>query len=150
MVGRESKIMNVVIGYESYHGNTRTMAYAIERGAREAGAETVIRNIRQIKPFDVKKADVVIIATPTYHEKPPSNVRYFMKNFENFDFSNKTAFVLGSYEYFGEAIDQTIDFFHLKGATVLVPPIRVKGKPSKADLESCQKKGAEIASQQHE
>ena len=31
------------------------MAYAIERGAREAGAETVIRNIRQIKPFEVKK-----------------------------------------------------------------------------------------------
>jgi flavodoxin I len=137
--------MNIVIGYESYHGNTRTMAYAIERGARAAGAETVIKNIRQIKPFDVKKADVVIVATPTYHEKPPSNVRYFMKNFDNFDFSNKTAFVLGSYEYLGEAIDQTINFFHSKGANVLVPPIRVKGKPSKADLESCQKKGAEIA-----
>ncbi len=137
--------MNIVISYESYHGNTRTMAYAIERGAREAGAETVIRNIRQIKPFDVKKADVFIVATPTYHEKPPSSVRYFMKNFNNFDFSNKTAFVLGSYEILGEAIEQTIDFFHSKGATVLVPPIRVKGKPSKADLESCQKKGAEIA-----
>lgn len=137
--------MNIVISYESYHGNTRTMVYAIERGAREAGAETVIRNIRQIKPFDVKKADVFIVATPTYHEKPPSSVRYFMKNFDNFDFSNKTAFVLGSYEILGEAIEQTIDFFHSKGATVLVPPIRVKGKPSKADLESCQKKGAEIA-----
>jgi flavorubredoxin len=137
--------MNIVISYESYHGNTRTMAYAIERGAREAGAETVIRNIRQIKPFDVKKADVFIVATPTYHEKPPSSVRYFMKNFDNFDFSNKTAFVLGSYEILGEAIEQTIDFFHSKGATVLVPPIRVKGKPSKADLESCRKKGAEIA-----
>ena len=85
--------MNIVIGYESYHGNTRTMAYALERGAREAGAETVIKNIRQIKPFEVKRADVVVVATPTYHEKPPSNVRYFMKNFNNFDFSNKTAFV---------------------------------------------------------
>jgi flavorubredoxin len=42
MVRRESETMNIVIGYESYHGNTRTMAYAIERGAREAGAETVI------------------------------------------------------------------------------------------------------------
>jgi flavorubredoxin len=70
-----------------------------------------------------------------------------MKNFDNFDFSNKIAFVLGSYEFFGEAMDQTIDFFRSKGATVLVPPIRVKGKPSKADLESCQKKGTEIATQ---
>ncbi len=139
--------MNIVIGYESYHGNTRTMAYAVGRGAREAGAETIIKNIRQIKPFDVKKADVVIVATPTYHEKPPSSVRYFMKNFDSFNFGNKTAFVLGSYEYLGEAIDQTIDFFHSKGATILVPPIRVKGKPSKADLELCQKKGTEIATQ---
>src|SRR5450759_1682310 len=98
MVRCESETMNIVIGYESYHGNTRTMAYAIERGAREAGAETVIRNIRQIKPSEVKKADVVVIATPTYHEKPPSSVRYFMKNFDNFDFSNKTAFIVGSYE----------------------------------------------------
>src|SRR5659263_396248 len=145
MVRRESETMNIVIGYESYHGNTRTMAYAIERGAREAGAETVIRNIRQIKPSEVKKADVVVIATPTYHEKPPSSVRYFMNNF---DFSNKTAFIVGSYEFLGEAMDQTMDFFRSKGATVLVPPIRVKGKPSKADLESCQKKGAEIATLQ--
>ncbi len=60
--------MKIIIGYESYHGNTRTMAYALERGAREAGAETLIRNIRQIKPFDIKSADVVIVATPTYHQ----------------------------------------------------------------------------------
>ncbi|MGZ4847562.1 MAG: flavodoxin domain-containing protein [Halobacteriota archaeon] len=137
--------MNIVIGYESYHGNTRTMAYALERGARGAGADTTIRNVRQIKPFDVKKADIIVIATPTYHQKPPSNVRYFMKNYDNFDFSNKTAFVLGSYEELGEAIEQMMDFFRSKGATVLEPPIKVKGKPSKADLESCQKKGAEIA-----
>jgi flavorubredoxin len=139
--------MNIVIGYESYHGNTRTMAYALERGAREAEADTTIRNIRQIKPFDVKKADIIVVATPTYHQKPPSNVRYFMKNYDSFDFSAKKAFVLGSYEELGEAIEQTIDFFRSKGATVLVPPIRVKGKPSKADLESCQKKGAELATQ---
>ncbi|HEX7515174.1 MAG TPA: hypothetical protein VF393_06255, partial [archaeon] len=69
----------------------------------------------------------------------------FMKNFDTFDFSNKTAFIMGSYEFLGEAMDQTMDFFRSKGATVLVPPIRVKGKPSKADLESCQKKGSEIA-----
>jgi len=137
--------MNIVIAYESYHGNIRTMAYALERGAREAGADTVIRNIRQIKPFDLKKADAIIVATPTYHKKPPSSVRYFMKNYDNFDFSDKTAFVLGSYEELGEAIEQMTEFLRSKGAKVLVPPIRVKGKPPKADLESCEKKGAEIA-----
>jgi len=137
--------MNIVIGYESYHGNTRMMAYALERGAREAGANTTIKNIRQIKPFDVKRADTIVIATPTYHQKPPSSMRYFMKYYDNFDFSNKTAFALGSYEELGEATEQMMNFFRSKGATVLEPPIKVKGKPSKADLESCQKKGAEIA-----
>jgi flavorubredoxin len=138
-------IMNIVIGYESYHGNTRTMAYALERGARGAGAETSIKHIRQIKPVDVKNADVIVIATPTYHQKPPSNVRYFMKNYDKFDFRGKKAFVLGSYEEFGEAVEQITDFFQLRGATVLAPPIKVKGKPAKSDLELCEKKGAEIA-----
>jgi flavorubredoxin len=137
--------MYIVIGYESYHGNTRTMAYALERGARAARAETSIKRIRQIKPFDVKNADVIVIATPTYHKKPPSNVRYFMKKYDKVDFRDKKAFVLGSCEEFGEAVEQIADFFQLRGATVLVPPIKVKGKPAKSDLELCEKKGVEIA-----
>jgi flavorubredoxin len=139
--------MKIVIGYESYHGNTRTMAYALERGAREAGADTLIRNIRQIKPFDVRSADLIVIGTPTYHHKPPSNVRYFMKNFNALDLRDKRAFVLGSYEELGEAVEMVMGWFESRGATVIVPPIKVKGKATKADLESCTKKGAEIATQ---
>lgn len=139
--------MKVVIGYESYHGNTRTMAYALERGAREAGGDTVIRNIRQIKPFDIQTADLVVIATPTYHHKPPSNVRRFMSNFDALDLKGKHAFVLGSYEELGEAIETVIEWFSAKGAAVITPPIRVKGKATKADLEACTKKGAELAAQ---
>ncbi len=137
--------MKAVIGYESYHGNTRTMAYALERGIREAGAETVIRNIRQVKPFDVQTADLIVVATPTYHHKPPSNVRQFMTNFNKLDLTGKHAFVLGSYEEFGEAIDTVTTWFNEKGAVVSAPPIKVKGKATKADLEACAKKGAELA-----
>ena len=139
--------MKIVIGYESYHGNTRTMAYALERGARETGADTLIKNIRQIKPFDVKSANLIVIGTPTYHQKPPSNVRYFMKNFNALDLSDKRAFVLGSYEERGEAVEMVMEWFESRGATVIVPPIKVRGKATKADLESCAKKGAELATQ---
>ncbi len=123
------------------------MAYALERGAREGGSDTVIRNIRQIKPFDVQTADLIVIATPTYHHKPPSNVRHFMTSFETLDFTGKHAFVLGSYEELGEAVDVVIEWFNAKGATVITPPIKVKGKATKADLEVCAKKGAELAAQ---
>ncbi len=139
--------MKVVIGYESYHGNTRTMAYALERGAREAGGDTVIRNIRQIKPFDMQTADLVVVATPTYHHKPPANVRRFMTNFDMLDLKGKRAFVLGSYEELGEAIEAVMEWFSAKGAAVIGPPIKVKGKATKADLEACTKKGAELTSQ---
>jgi flavorubredoxin len=121
------------------------MAYALERGAREAGANTSIKNIRQIKPVDLRTADLIVVATPTYHRQPPSNVRRFMKNYDKFDFGGKKAFVLGSYEEFGEALEQTAEFFHSRGATVILPPIKTKGKPTKSDLESCQKQGADIA-----
>ncbi len=139
--------MKIVIGYESYHGHTRTMAYALERGAREAGGDTVIRNIRQIKPFDLQTANIVVVATPTYHHKPPSNVRRFMANFDALDFKGKHAFVLGSYEELGEAIETVTEWFSAKGATVIAPPIKVKGKATKADLEACAKKGEELAAQ---
>ncbi len=123
------------------------MAYALERGAREAGGDTVIRNIRQIKPFDMQTADLVVVATPTYHRKPPSNVRRFMTNFDKLDLTGKRAFVLGSYEEFGEAIDAVMDWFSAKGATVVTAPIKVKGKATKPDLEACTKKGAALVAQ---
>ncbi len=137
--------MKFVIGYESYHGNTRTMAYAYERGAREAGGETTIKHIRQIKPAEIKSADVIVIATPTYHKKPPSNVRYFMKGIEKLDLTGKRAFVLGSYEQEGEAVEQVIEFFKSKGVQIVEPSIKLLGKPTTEGLAECEKKGREMA-----
>jgi len=139
--------MKFVIGYESYHGNTRTMAYAFERGAREAAGETIIKHIRQIKPAEIKSADVIVIATPTYHKKPPSNVRYFMRGIEKLDLAGKRAFVLGSYEQEGEAVERVIEFLKLKGVQVVEPPIKLLGKPTKEGLEECAKKGRELATE---
>jgi flavorubredoxin len=139
--------MKFIIGYESYHGNTRTMAYAFERGAREAGGETIIKHIRQIKPAEIKRADVIVIATPTYHKKPPSNVRYFMKGVEKLDLTGKQAFVLGSYEQEGEAVERVIEFLKSKGVQVAEPPTKLLGKPTKEGLEECTKRGREMAAQ---
>lgn len=137
--------MKFIIGYESYHGNTRTMAYAFERGAREAGGETTIKHIRQIKPAEMKSADIIVIATPTYHKKPPSNIRHFMNSIENLDLVDKRGFVLGSYEQKGEAVEQVIAFLKSKGVKVVEPPIKLLGKPTQEGLTECEKKGREMA-----
>lgn len=137
--------MKFIIGYESYHGNTRTMAYAFERGAREAGGETTIKHIRQIKPAEIKSADIIVIATPTYHEKPPSNVRYFMNSIEKLDLADKRGFVLGSYEQNGEAVEQVVAFLKSKGVKVAEPSIKLRGKPNKEGLTECENKGREMA-----
>ena len=139
--------MKFIIGYESYHGNTRTMAYAFERGARESGGETIIKHIRQIKPAEIERADVVVIATPTYHKKPPSNVRYFMKDAQKLDLTGKRAFVLGSYEQEGEAVERVIEFLKSKGVQVAEPPTKLLGKPTTEGLEECAKRGREMATQ---
>jgi len=139
--------MKFIIGYESYHGNTRTMAYAFERGAREAGGETIIKHIRQIRPAEIKRADVIVIATPTYHKKPPSNVRYFMKGVEKLDLTGKRAFVLGSYEQEGEAVERVIEFLKSKGVQVAEPPTKLLGKPTKEGLEECVNRGREMAAE---
>jgi flavodoxin I len=137
--------MKFIIGYESYHGNTRTMAYAFERGAREAGGETTIKHIRQITLAEMKSADVIVIATPTYHNKPPSNIRYFMNSIEKLDLADKRGFVLGSYEQKGEAVEQVITFLKSKGVKVAEPTIKLRGKPTQEGLTECENKGRELA-----
>jgi flavorubredoxin len=138
-------VMKLIIGYESYHGNTRTMAYAFERGAREAGGETTIKHIRQIQPAEIKRADVIVIASPTYHKKPPSNIRHFMNSVEKLDLANKRGFVLGSYEQKGEAVEQVIAFLTSKGVKVEEPSIKLRGKPTYEELQECEKRGREMA-----
>jgi flavorubredoxin len=69
-----------------------------------------------------------------------------MRGIEKLDLAGKRAFVLGSYEQEGEAVERVIEFLRLKGVQVAEPPIKLLGKPTKEGLEECAKKGREMVS----
>ena len=67
------------------------MAYAFERGAREAGGETIIKHIRQIKPAEIKSADVIVIATPDLPQKAAIKRKIFHERHRKARFGRQTC-----------------------------------------------------------
>lgn len=60
-------MVKVLICYYSRSGNTKKMAYLIQKGAMEAGADVDTKNVKDVKVADLKAYDAIIIGSPTYY-----------------------------------------------------------------------------------
>ena len=56
----------VLIVYFSKTGNTKAMAEAVTEGAKEAGAEVMVKTPEEAKPSELLDADVVVLGSPAY------------------------------------------------------------------------------------
>ena len=57
----------ILIVYYSRTGNTKAMAEAVAEGARQDGAEVVIKPVQECKAEELLDADGIIIGSPTYY-----------------------------------------------------------------------------------
>jgi NAD(P)H dehydrogenase (quinone) len=60
-------MVKVLICYYSRSGNTKKMAYHIQKGAMEAGADVDTRNVKDVQVKDLKAYDAIIFGSPTYY-----------------------------------------------------------------------------------
>ena len=60
-------MVKVLICYYSRSGNTKKMAYLIQKGAMEAGADVDTKNVKDVKVDDLKGYDAIIMGSPTYY-----------------------------------------------------------------------------------
>ncbi len=65
----------VLVSYFSLTGNTRKMAEAVAAGARDAGVEVKLKNIKETSLDDLKWADGIIIGSPTYYGQMAAGVK---------------------------------------------------------------------------
>ncbi len=65
----------VLIVYFSKTGNTGKMAEYVQQGAREAGAETELKDINDTSPEDLLNADGIIMGSPTYYGLPSNEIK---------------------------------------------------------------------------
>lgn len=61
-----SQVSSVVVVHESMFGNTRRVAEAVARGAREGGLEVRIGSVHEVDPQDLPADALLVVAAPTH------------------------------------------------------------------------------------
>ena len=70
-----SKIMVI---YYSKTGNTKAMAEYVAKGAKDAGAEVVLKSVENTKVEELLDADGIIMGSPTYYGHSAGILRSFL------------------------------------------------------------------------
>jgi len=68
-------LAKILICYYSRSGNTKKMAYLIQKGAMEEDVEVDTKEVKEVKPEDLKKYDGIVIGSPTYYGGPASQIK---------------------------------------------------------------------------
>jgi NAD(P)H dehydrogenase (quinone) len=68
-------MVNVLIIYHSRTGNTAKMAQAIVAGAKSSGVEVMIKKVGDVSLEELKKADGIIIGSPTYYGQMAAEIK---------------------------------------------------------------------------
>ena len=101
----------VLIAYYSQSGNTKTMALAVEEGAKSvAGVRVLMLPIDQVSTKEVLEADAIVVGSPVYNANVAPEVQRFINSwpFEGRPLKNKlgAAFVTGGGMSIGEELVQ--------------------------------------------
>lgn len=65
---------NVLVIYYTRTGNTELMAREVEQGAKEAGAQTRLKKVKDVALADLSWADGILIGSPTYFGLPAHEI----------------------------------------------------------------------------
>jgi NAD(P)H dehydrogenase (quinone) len=61
-------MVKILVVYDSASGNTRKMALAVSEGVKQInGVEVIAKKVEQTKLEDLRKADGIIMGSPTYY-----------------------------------------------------------------------------------
>ncbi len=100
--------MKVLIIYDSKTGNTERMATAITEGAKEAGAEVIVKKIGEPFPLTLlDESDGVAFGSPTRYADVTNDMKDFLSHVEGYiklgkiKMKGRKASVFGSYGYDG-------------------------------------------------
>ncbi len=101
----------VLITYYSQSGNTKTMAQAVEEGAKSvAGVRVLLLSIDQVSTKELLEADAIVVGSPVYNANVAPAVQEFINSwpFAGRPLKNKlgAAFVTGGGISIGEELVQ--------------------------------------------
>jgi len=142
-------MLKLLVVYFSGTGNTRTMAEAVAVGAKEAGAEVVLKGVQETSVDDLIASDAIAFGSPTYFSYMAgllktlfdsawsSRGRMAGKLFASFASSG-----LGNETRTVKSIEGICASFKLEKAC---PSVAVTGMPSESQVAECRSLGAALA-----
>jgi NAD(P)H dehydrogenase (quinone) len=65
----------ILIVYYSRSGNTKKMAYLIQKGVMEEDVEVDTKDVKEVKVDDLKAYDGIIMGSPTYYGGPAAEIK---------------------------------------------------------------------------
>jgi NAD(P)H dehydrogenase (quinone) len=85
--------VQVLVAYDSLHGNTEKMAQAVAEGARGVpGVEVVLRKVDQVTRQDLERARAIVLGAPTYYANIPGRMKVVLDDWAwkwQVDFTDK-------------------------------------------------------------
>lgn len=137
----------VAIVYWSGSGNTEAMAQAVEEGAKDAGAETLLSFVSDTSAADVAAYDHVILGCPAMGNEDLEEYE-----FEPFfaellpSLKDKVVGIFGSYAWNqGEWIETWKGRLEEAGVTLVADPVKAYSYPDDEALAACKALGETIA-----
>lgn len=137
----------VSIIYWSNGGNVEVLAENIRKGAEEAGAEVIIKHVKEAEVDDVMKADAVAFGSPSIdnNQVEQQEMAPFLKKFKELPINRKSLVLFGSYgwdngEFMKSWEDQMVDYgFKIAGK------LAVQEAPNVEQLEKASELGKLLA-----
>lgn len=137
----------VAIIYWSNAGNVEVLAEKIYSGSKEAGAEVIIKLVKDAKVSDVMDADAVAFGSPSYDNNriEQEEMEPFINQFKLLANNNKPLVLFGSFgwdngEFMRDWEKRMKDYgFNIIGE------VTVKESPSNAEMEAATKLGRLLA-----
>lgn len=68
-------ISKILICYYTRSGNTKKMAYLIQKGAMTEGAEVDTKDVKDVRISDLLKYDGIVLGSPTYYGLPAAQIK---------------------------------------------------------------------------
>jgi flavodoxin len=112
-----------LIAYESRKGHTEKMANYIAEGARIAGNEVEVKELKGLKSEeDLKGYDAYLFGCPTYHRDMTNSMKTFLFLADKAGLEGKIAGAFGSYTHSGDApkliLDTMEHVFHMNATSL--------------------------------
>ena len=137
----------VAIVFWTGSGNTEAMAQAVEEGAKNAGAETVLNFVGDTSAAEVATFDKIILGCPAMGDESLEEYD-FEPFFEGLlpDLAGKKVGIFGSYAWNeGDWIMNWKARLEEAGVTLTAEPVKAYSYPDDDALEACRELGKTIA-----